>query len=187
MFDNKVISLLSIILLFLIGCKDSPTKVEVATPDKNTLNNPDLGEGRPINDYWYHFNDEAIEAQFLYYNYYITRGSNTFGNLNPYLDTFNFRTFPYYTVEIVGGSDTIGYMLGLTDNNYVQYSKLYPLDETNTSNQNWCNEILVEYESNCPETVEVNFDYQIFSTTGEKYVDTLANPAVFEDVFQQKK
>ena len=122
MYNTKLILLFALILFLSIGCKESPTKIEVATADVNTLNNPDLGEGRPLNDYWYHMNDEGIEAQFLYYNYYITRGANLLGSLNPYLDTFNFRTFPYYTVEIVGGSDTIGYMLGLTDNNYVQYS-----------------------------------------------------------------
>ena len=39
-----------------------------------------------------------------------------------YLDKLNFRTFPYYTVEIIGEADTIGYMLGLTAENIGNYS-----------------------------------------------------------------
>ena len=174
MFDNKIISILSIILLFAIGCKDAPTRVSVSTPNKNTLNNPDLGLGHSIDDYWYHLNDEGIEVQFLYYNSFITRGINTIlfpDRLNLYLDTLNFRTFPDYTVEINNEPVTIGYMVSLTPENIEDYSTLYPLDETNTLNQNWCNEMLVEYRGNCPDQIEVGFDYQ-FSSTGTGSIES---------------
>ena len=65
MYNTKLILLFALILFLSIGCKGSPTLAEVATADINTLYNPDLGEGRPLNDYWYHMNDEGIEAQFL--------------------------------------------------------------------------------------------------------------------------
>ena len=165
MFDTKVILILTILLFFSLGCKDS-TLVENVNVNSNTLNNPDLGGGQPLDDYWYHLSDEGIEARFLYYNSYITRGNNTISNpagLNPYLDTLNFRTFPFYTIEIEQSLDTIGYMLSLTPENIDNYSTLYPLDETNTSTNNWCNEILVEYENDCPDAVEVSFDYNILS------------------------
>ena len=132
-----------------LGCKNSPTTVEDtgSTANKNTLNISDLGNGDTgnINDYFYH-EYEGIEAQFLYHNAYISRGLNSITNptaLNPYLDTLNFRTFPYYTVEIENVIDTISYMLSLTPENIDNYSTLFPLDETNTATQNWCNEVMV--------------------------------------------
>ena len=133
-----------------MGCKESPTEVEVYTSAdallqmQNTLNDPNLSQGQHLNDYWYHLNDEGVEAKFLYYNSYLTRGANTINSpasLNPYLDTLNFSTFPYYTVPIQGESEldtTISYILSLTPENVANYSTLYPLDETNTSTQNWC-------------------------------------------------
>ena len=192
MFDNKVISILSIILLLAIGCKDSPIQVEATTPNLNTLNNPDLGVGKPLNNYWYHLNDEEIEAHFIYYNVRITRGANTINSpdlINLYLDTLNFRTFPYYTIQVDGKPDTtISYMLGLTAANIDSFDTFYPLDETNTSNKDWCNKILVEYEGNCPETVEVSFDYQLSaSSTSGQVVDTLSNPAVYKDIPSKKE
>ena len=99
MFDTKVISILAFILFLSLGCKES-TIVENAGRiiNQNTLNDSDLGnEIGNIKDYFYNF-EEGIEAHFLFYNSYITRGSNTISNpagLNPYLDTLNFRTFPY--------------------------------------------------------------------------------------------
>ena len=182
MYNTKLILLFALILFLSIVCIESLTKVEVVTPNINTLNNPDLGVGDPLNDYWYHLNDEGIEAHFLYYNARITRGANTINNptqLNLYLDTLNFRTFPYYTVEIENVIDTISYMLSLTPENIDNYSTLFPLDETNTSTQNWCNEMLVEYEGNCPDSIEVNFDYIISATSTIPSEDIDTSKAAF--------
>ena len=101
MFDIKINSILAIIVFLLIGCEES-TKVEDSSSSarQNTNNDSDLGyETANIQDYFYDF-DEKINAQYLYYNKFFTRGSNTFANLNPYIDTLNFSTFPSYTVEI---------------------------------------------------------------------------------------
>ena len=52
-------------------------------------------------------------------------------------------------------------MLSLTESNYDQHAELYLLDEENTDG--WCDDLLVEYDGNCPEALDVNFDYQILS------------------------
>ena len=193
MFDTKLVSIFTIILFLSLGCKDSPTTVEdtESTVKKNTLNISDIGNGDTgdINDYFYH-EYEGIEAQFLYHNAYITRGLNSITNptaLNPYLDTLNFRTFPYYTVEIENVIDTISYMLSLTPENIDNYSTLFPLDETNTSTQNWCNEMLVEYLGDCKDSVEVPFDY--YTSTGSVGIimDTVYSPPEFKDIVSVKK
>ena len=102
-------NLFAIILFLFVGCEES-TKVKDSdsSSKKNTLNNPDLDPdpGR-IEDYFYNF-DEGVEAQYLYYNSYITRGTNTITGLNPYLDILSFRTFPYYTVVDINGKLEIG-------------------------------------------------------------------------------
>ena len=140
-----------------------------------------MGYGDPLSDYFYNF-DEAIDAQYLYFNRYVTRAANTFTNMDPYIDTLNFSTFPYYTVEIGNQVDTVGYQLSITTDNIDEYATLYPLNELNTSENDWCNNVLVQYESNCPDSIEVNFDYSlsISSTTG-KEIDTVSSQAVFEN------
>ncbi|SVB35169.1 uncharacterized protein METZ01_LOCUS188023, partial [marine metagenome] len=140
-----------------------------------------MGYGDPLSDYFYNF-DEAIDAQYLYYNRYVTRAANTFTNMDPYLDTLNFSTFPSYTVEIENQIDTVGYQLSITTDNIDEYATLYPLNELNTSENNWCNNVLVQHEGNCPDSIEVDFDYSlsISSTTG-KEIDTVSSQAVFEN------
>ena len=104
MFNIKIISILAIFAFLFVGCED-PTKPEESnsTTNESTLNDSDLGhETGNIQDYFYNF-DEEIDANYLYYNYYITSGANTISSpsgLNPYLDTLNFHTFPFYTVGI---------------------------------------------------------------------------------------
>ena len=60
MYNTKLFFLFALILFLSIGCKESATGVSISTPNNNTLNNPDLGEGRPLTDYWYHFDDEKV-------------------------------------------------------------------------------------------------------------------------------
>ena len=94
-----------------------------STVDTSTLNETDRGNndiGR-IEDYWYNA-EEGIDANFLYFNSYITRGAPLLNSVNPYLDTLNFRTFPNYTVEINGVPKTISYMLSLTPDNVKSFS-----------------------------------------------------------------
>ena len=139
MLDIKIISLFTIVGLFFIGCEES-TKVETSSSyDSNdTTSNPNLGhETAHIQDYFYDF-DEKVNAQYLYSNLYFTRGANTFANLNPYKDTLNFSTFPSYTVTIDNQAYPISYQLALTTANINDYSTLYPLNELNTSANNWC-------------------------------------------------
>ena len=172
-----------------MGCED-PTKPKESNSatKKNTLNDPNLGnETGYVHDYFFDF-DEEINARYLYYNSFLTRGANTISNpsqLEPYQDTLNFQTFPYYIAEIENGNtaDTISYLLSLTPEIIDEFSTLYPLDELNASNLNWCNELLVEYAGNCPESVEVSFDYQVTTTgTGAIYEDTLKRPAEFLNI-----
>ena len=80
------------------------------------MDDDSIGYGDPLSDYFYNF-DEAIDAQYLYYNRYVTRAANTFTNMDPYLDTLNFSTFPSYTVEIENQIDTVGYQLSITTDN----------------------------------------------------------------------
>ena len=147
MFNIKIISILIIIVFLFVGCEEA-TKVEDSNSatKKNTLNDSSLGnEERLIENYFYDF-DEEIDANYLYYNAYITSGANTINSpsgLNPYLDTLNFHTFSFYTVEIENQLDTVSYLLSLTPENIDNYSTLYPLDETNTGASNWCDNVLV--------------------------------------------
>ena len=159
--------------------------------NRNTLNDSDLGhETGRIEDYFFNF-DEKIEARYLYYNSYITRGASTIDQpklLDPYQDTLNFRTFPYYIAVVEGSpADTVSYLLSLTPENIDAYSTMFPLDELNTANQNWCNELLVEYAGDCPDTVEVDFDYQInpLTVTGTEE-DTDISAAKFLDMISVK-
>ena len=186
MFNIKIISILTIFVFLFVGCED-PTKPKESNSatKKNTLNDPNLGnETGYVHDYFFDF-DEEINARYLYYNSFLTRGANTISSpsqLDPYQDTLNFQTFPYYIAEIENGNtaDTISYLLSLTPEIIDEFSTLYPLDELNASNLNWCNELLVEYAGNCPESVEVSFDYQVTTTgTGAIYEDTLKSPAEF--------
>ena len=143
----RVISAIIIVVLFCLGCKES-TNVEDATSitKKNTNNDADLGyEMGSIHDYFYDF-EERIDAKYLYYNKYITRGANTLNSINPYLDTLNFSTFPSYTLEIENQLDTISHQLAITAENINDYSTLYPLNELNTTEYNWCNNMLVKYD-----------------------------------------
>ena len=64
----------------------------------------------------------------------------------------------------------------LSPENIEDYSTLYPLDETNTSQQNWCNEMLVEYDGDCPSSIYFYFDY-----------DTLISPSIFQDNVSTKE
>ena len=118
---------------------DAPETVSRNT----TLNDSSLGGGiGNIDDYFYDL-DEDVQAHFLYYNSYMTRGANTINNpsgLNPYLDTLNFRTFPNHSVS--GGSQGTETFIGLTPENVTQYSQLYELDELDTSVEDWCNKVL---------------------------------------------
>ena len=110
MFNIKIISILTIIVFLFVGCEEA-TKVEDSNSAtrKNTLNDSQLGYERNIDDFFYNF-DEEIDANYLYYNYYITSGANTINSpsgLNPYLDTLNFHTFPFYTVEVDNQLETV--------------------------------------------------------------------------------
>ena len=103
MFGTKIISLLVIILLLSIGCKDVPTTVEDAysAANKNTLNESYLGyEESLLSNYRYDL-DDRIEAKFLFYNDKITWGLNSVSPdnkhyLNPFRDTL------YFGLEFVG-------------------------------------------------------------------------------------
>ena len=192
MFNIKIISILSIFVFLFVGCED-PTKPKESNSatKKNTLNDPNLGnETGDIQDYFFNF-DEEIEARYLYYNLFLTRGANTISNvaqLDPYKDTLNFQTFPYYIADIENGNpaDTVSYLLSLTPEDIQAnsaMSAMFPLDETNTANQNWCNELLVKYAGDCPSTVEVDFDYQFSATgTGAIEEDTVKSKAIFSDL-----
>ena len=163
---------------------DAPETVSRNT----TLNDSSLGGGvGNIDDYFYDL-DEDVQAHFLYYNSYMTRGANTINNpsgLNPYLDTLNFRTFPNHSVS--GGSQGTETLIGLTPENVTQYSQLYELDELDTSVEDWCNKVLVEYDGACPASVEVDFDfsYSNSSTTGQN-VDSVKSRGVFSDILSPK-
>ena len=194
MFNIKIISILTIFVFLFVGCED-PTKPKESNSatKKNTLNDSDLGfEEGWIEDYFYNF-DEEIDANYLYYNSYITGSSNTINSpsgLNPYLDTLNFHTFPFYTVEIENqlDLDTVSYLLSLTPENIDNYSTLYPLDETNTGASNWCDNVLVEYEGDCPDSVEVSFDSQFATTgTGALFEDMLYSPASYSGIISKKE
>ena len=145
MFNIKVISILAIIVFLFVGCEDpAKPKESNSTTNESTLNDSDLGhETGFVHDYFFDF-DEEIEARYLYYNSYLTRGANTISataQLDPYQDTLNFQTFPYYIAEVENGNtaDTVSYLLSLTPENIQAYSAMFPLDEKNTANQNWCN------------------------------------------------
>ena len=192
MFNIKIISIFAITVFLFFGCEES-TKVKDSdsSSKRNTLNDSDLGhETGSIEDYFYDF-DEEIDANYLYYNYYITSGANTINSpsgLNPYLDTLNFRTFPFYTVEVDNQLDTVSYLLSLTPENIDNYSTLYPLDETNTDTLNWCNEMLVEYEGNCPASVEVDFDYTILLSSVTGRVDDVdTSKAIHSSIISKKE
>ena len=192
MFNIKIISILTIIVFLFVGCEEA-TKVEDSNSatKKNTLNDSSLGnEERLIENYFYDF-DEEIDANYLYYNAYITSGANSINGpsgLNPYLDTLNFHTFSFYTVEIENQLDTVSYLLSLTPENIDNYSTLYPLDETNTGASNWCDNVLVEYGGHCPDSVEVSFDSQFATTgTGAIFEDTFYSPASYSGIISKKE
>lgn len=174
-----------------MGCED-PTKPKESNSatKKNTLNDSSLGnETGFIQDYFYDF-DEEIDANYLYYNAYITGGTNSISSdlVNPYLDTLNFHTFPFYTVGIENQLDTVSYLLSLTPENIDNYSTLYPLDETNTDTLNWCNKMLVEYEGNCPASVEVDFDYTILLSSVTGRVDDVdTSKAIHSSIISKKE
>ena len=123
MINIKIISILTLFIFLFFGC-DIATKVEnsKSTDKRDTLNDSDLGhEIGDIRDYFYDF-DEEIDANYLYYNAYITSGANSINSpsgLNPYLNTLNFHTFPFYTVEIENqiDLDTVSYLLSLDSEN----------------------------------------------------------------------
>ena len=120
MFNIKIISVLTIFVFLFVGCED-PTKPKESNSatKNNTLNDPNLGnETGDIQDYFFNF-DEEIEARYHYYNAFLTRGVNTISSpsqFDPYQDTLNFQTFPYYIAEIENGNtaDTVSYLLSLT-------------------------------------------------------------------------
>ena len=191
MFNIKIISILTIVVFLFVGCED-PTKPKESNSatKKNTLNDSSLGnEAGYVHDYFFDF-DEEINARYLYYNSFLTRGANTISNpsqLEPYKDTLNFQTFPYYVAEIENIADTISYLLSLTSENIDEFSTVYPLDEINTSNQNWCNELLVKYAGNCPSSVEVDFDYSINPLTVSGIEeDKVKSPAEFLNMLDVK-
>lgn len=178
-------------VFLFVGCED-PTKPKESNSatKKNTLNDSSLGnETGYVHDYFFDF-DEEINARYLYYNSFLTRGANTISNpsqLEPYKDTLNFQTFPYYVAEIENIADTISYLLSLTSENIDEFSTVYPLDEINTSNQNWCNELLVKYAGNCPSSVEVDFDYSINPLTASGIEeDKVKSPAEFLNMLDVK-
>ena len=180
MLDKKIITILAMIVFLLISCEEKSLEVSVTSEHE-------LGhETANIQDYFYDF-DEKVDAQYLYYNLYATRGVNTFDNMNPYIDTLNFSTFPSYIVAIDNQLDTIGYQLALTADNVDQYATLYPLNELNTSENNWCNNVLVQYQSDCPTEVEVDFDYSLsLSSATGKVIDTVSSQSVFEEILSRK-
>ena len=109
MFDIKIVPIFAVIVFLFIGCEE-PTKAVVpdSSTNNNTLNNPDLGyETGRIEDYFYSF-DTEINAQYLYYNAFITRGVNSAFSptqLNPFIDTLNFLI--YYKSQITISKSTV--------------------------------------------------------------------------------
>ena len=157
MFNIKIISILTIFVFLFVGCED-PTKVEDSNSatKKNTLNDSSLGnETGFIQDYFYDF-DEEIDAQFLYYSlpYYDGMVSNTMqspGSIDLDRDTLNFKTFPDYLLDLTADFINID-------------PRLYRLNEANTSENNWCENLLIEYDGNCPNSVDFNKDGKKTST-----------------------
>jgi len=157
MFNIKVISILTIFVFLFVGCED-PTKPKESNSatKKNTLNDSSLGnETGFIQDYFYDF-DEEIDAQFLYYSlpYYDGMVSNTMqspGSIDLDRDTLNFKTFPDYLLDLTADFINID-------------PRLYRLNEANTSENNWCENLLIEYDGNCPNSVDFNKDGKKTST-----------------------
>ena len=138
MFNFKIISILSSIVFLVIGCKE-PVSVKDSSSSissQSTLNDPNL-DGQPLADYFYSF-EEEIDAQFLYYSlpYYDGMAYNTIQSPNSLdldRDTLNFKTFPDYLLDITQDDANID-------------TRLYPLNEFNASENNWCDTLLLQYE-----------------------------------------
>ena len=92
-----------------------------------------------------------------------------------------------WNLQIENQLDTIGYQLALTADNIDKYATLYPLNELNTSENNWCNNVLVQYQGDCPDSIEVDFDYSLsLSSATGKEIDTVSSQAVFLDILSKK-
>ncbi len=137
-------------MFLFVGCDLTTKPVESnSTTKKNTLNDSDLGhETGNIQDYFYNF-DEEIDAQFLYYSVpYYDGMTNTIqlpSKIDLNKDTLNFRTFPDYLLDVVKDDENLD-------------TRLYPLNESNASANNWCDTLLVQYNGNCPNKVDFNND-----------------------------
>ena len=157
MFNINFLSIIAIIAFLFVGCEDS-TKVEDSDPSskRNTLNNPNIDPdpGR-IEDYFYNF-DEEIDAQFLYYSlpYYDGMAYNTVQSpesIDLDRDTLNFKTFPDYLLDLTADFINID-------------PRLYHLNEANSSENSWCEILLLQYDGNCPISVDFNKDGKKTST-----------------------
>ena len=136
------------IFFIFFSCTKEVTVQKIEKTSRNTLGNNDLGGvSHHIDNYFYDL-DESMEAQFLYYNIYMTRGANTIANesgLNPYTDTLNFRTLPDYVVQDEQSnatSEVFKTVVGLTPENIEQYATIYEMDETDCTKDDWCKEVL---------------------------------------------
>lgn len=150
MFNIKIIYIFALFVFLFVGCDLTTKPVESnSTTKKNTLNDSDLGhETGNIQDYFYNF-DEEIDAQFLYYSVpYYDGMTNTIqlpSKIDLNKDTLNFRTFPDYLLDVVKDDENLD-------------TRLYPLNESNASANNWCDTLLVQYNGNCPNKVDFNND-----------------------------
>tara|TARA_Y100001970_G_scaffold293553_1_gene441162 strand:- start:2620 stop:5253 length:2634 start_codon:yes stop_codon:yes gene_type:complete len=146
-------------LLFIVGCEDPVNSEEVILEDRNTIYGDQPGnEVADIADYWYDWN-ENINAHFLYYSepYYDGSGTSTISSpstLDPLEDTLNFKTFPDFLINIGTNVD--------------QNATLYQLDESNPSNADWCQNLLIG--SVCSDSIDFNNDGVISNGVQESYV-----------------
>ena len=145
---SSIIYIYIAIFLLITGCKESVSVDDSISIDKSTLGNPDL-TGAPLDKYFYDFTED-IDAHFLYYSlpYYDGMAYNTMQSPDKIeldRDTLNFRTFP-------------DYLLGISKNFINVDTRLYPLNEGDPTAENWCAEILLQYNGNCPSKVDFNDD-----------------------------
>ncbi|MDP6937036.1 MAG: hypothetical protein QGF36_06355 [Candidatus Marinimicrobia bacterium] len=128
---------------------------------ENTFGKSSTGgvEGN-ISDYFYNFDNE-IYAHFLYYSEFEsppnpqTNTINTPTNLDVNQDTLSLFTFPEYLID-------------LTPANIALNAKLYRLNETNSNDNEWCSNLIVN--GSCPEKLDFNSDSTFSDGKHEKFV-----------------
>jgi len=160
MRQNKLPYLISIIIILFIGCEESLNdSSSLDSAKENTFGKSSTGGvERNISDYFYNFDNE-IYAHFLFYSEpYYPGGSSTTKNpgiLDPTRDTLSFFTFPDYLID-------------LTPANIDVNAKLYRLNETNSMEDNWCSNLIVN--GSCPDKLDFNSDSSYSDGKHEKFV-----------------